>query len=1496
MRKLQRIILTIVGALLALSGLMIVVGGSPVARASGSVVAPCTDAGLTTALTGGGLVTFNCGGPATITMTAKTIANSTTIDGSNNGDPLTLTAASGVRILSINSGVTLTLNNLTIANLNYGSGYPIYNNNGALVISGVNFISNTYGVIQDTCTNPCNARLTITNSQFIGNVGGHIIDNGNNAGVMTLSNSSFISNSGEVIYSYAGWKVTIDGSHFISNAGGNVDVLYASNATLIVSNSEFRGNLGGTGSLSGSPIWIRSGGVLTLTSSSFVSNTTYEGSGLSNDTATIYVSNTTFNLNNSTGNSGAIYENYPVYAQILSSTFQSNAGGGININSGANPLIIGDSQFISNTAACTSGAINAGTITVTHSSFISNVSSGACNAHAGALDASNDAYITGSLFLNNQGTSTGGLYLTSGTSTYRNDTVANTVIKGNIGQGQWGGGLGSTENLTVTDSEISGNILQSSNSGGGLYYWSSAGQLTIARSLIANNMVTGTSGTGGGLYVRSANAALVNSTIYSNSAIYGGGVYDYSGPLALTNDTILSNTSTAPGYGRNLHNANVTYRVALRNTAIGGSTINCAGPITSLGHNLSSDATCALTGTLDLTNTNPLLDSFADNGGPTYSFMPLPASPTVNAGDNVNCPVDDQRGVGRPIGPACDIGSIESPYLTPQTITFNALPDRLVTDPAFAITATASSNLGVAFDASGVCAVNGITVTLSGIAGSCTITATQGGDSNFAPATPVARGFNVNLLTQTITFNALQNKVVGDAPFTITATASSNLSVTFASQTNGVCDATGAQVTLLNGGLCIIRASQPGNATYAPAPDVDRSFTVLLTQTITFAALPTHVLGDAAFTISPTASSGLNVTVTSQTLSVCSINSNTVTLLSGGLCTLRASQSGDATYAPAPNVDRSFTVLLTQTITFAALPDRLVTDPAFAITATASSNLGVAFDASGVCAVNGITVTLSGIAGSCTITATQGGDANFAPAAPVARSFNVNLLTQTITFDPLPNKIIGDAAFPISATASSGLSVTFASQTNSTCSISGNLVTLLNGGTCTIRAAQSGNATYAPAPDVDRSFTVLLTQTITFAALPTHVLGDAPFSINASASSGLNVTFASQTLSVCSINSNTVTLLSGGLCTLRASQSGDATYAPALDVDRSFTILFTQTITFAALPDRLITAPPFAITATASSNLPVAFNASGVCAVNGITVTLSGVIGTCTITATQTGNPTYAPASPVVRSFTVAPQLSQTITFDALPDRLITAPPFAITATASSNLPVAFNANGVCAVNGITVTLSGVIGTCTITATQTGNPTYAPASPVARTFSVAPQLSQTIAFGALSDKIVGDAPFTISATATSGLSVTFASQTVSVCAVSGNTVTLISGGLCTLRASQSGNATYAPAPKVDQSFTVFFTQTITFAAIADHRITDAAFAVAPTASSGLRVTVMSLTPSVCTINNNLVSLVTAGLCTLRASQSGNATYAIAPNVERSFNIKLVTLYLPLVLR
>jgi len=239
-----------------------------------------------------------------------------------------------------------------------------------------------------------------------------------------------------------------------------------------------------------------------------------------------------------------------------------------------------------------------------------------------------------------------------------------------------------------------------------------------------------------------------------------------------------------------------------------------------------------------------------------------------------------------------------------------------------------------------------------------------------------------------------------------------------------------------------------------------------------------------------------------------------------------------------------------------------------------------------------------------------------------------------------------------------------------------------------------------------------------------------------------------------------------------------------------------QTVSFAPLADKAFGTADFTVDANASSGLPVAFAADGDCTVAGSTVHLTGA-GTCMITASQAGNGNYAAAKDVAHTFGIS-KAAQTISFAPLPDEPFGSDDFTLDATASSGLPVAFAADGDCAIAGATVHLTGA-GSCTITASQPGNDNYQAAPSVDRTFAIG-KATQTIAFAPLADKPLGTADFTVGATASSGLSVTFAAA--GSCTASGTAIHLTGAGNCTITASQAGNDNYQAAPSVSRTFAI----------------------------------------------------------------------------------------------
>lgn len=164
-------------------------------------------------------------------------------------------------------------------------------------------------------------------------------------------------------------------------------------------------------------------------------------------------------------------------------------------------------------------------------------------------------------------------------------------------------------------------------------------------------------------------------------------------------------------------------------------------------------------------------------------------------------------------------------------------------------------------------------------------------------------------------------------------------------------------------------------------------------------------------------------------------------------------------------------------------------------------------------------------------------------------------LSQTITFESLSNQAFGATPPPLRAAASSGLPVTFTSDTPAVCSVSGANIALVSTGTCSITASQPGNSTYLAASPVVQSFTVTQgSQTISFSALPNLGFGSAPSSLTATATSGLPVAFASTTPAVCNVSGVTAMIVAAGTCSIMASQAGNSNYAAAAPVVQSFPV------------------------------------------------------------------------------------------------------------------------------------------------------------------------------------------------------------------------------------------------------------------------------------------------------------------------------------------------------
>ncbi len=171
----------------------------------------------------------------------------------------------------------------------------------------------------------------------------------------------------------------------------------------------------------------------------------------------------------------------------------------------------------------------------------------------------------------------------------------------------------------------------------------------------------------------------------------------------------------------------------------------------------------------------------------------------------------------------------------------------------------------------------------------------------------------LDALAQTIAFVNPGAQALGTAP-TLTATASSGLTPTFTSSTTGVCTITsGGALTFVTAGSCTINADQAGNASFNAAPQVVQSVTVnQASQTISFGAAPTVIVGGTGAVSTTGGASGLARSYTSTTPAACTVDSSTgvVTGVASGTnnCTIAANQAGNTNYSAAVQASQTFSI------------------------------------------------------------------------------------------------------------------------------------------------------------------------------------------------------------------------------------------------------------------------------------------------------------------------------------------------------------------------------------------------------------------------------------------------------------------------------------------------------------------------------------------------------------------------------------------------------------
>jgi uncharacterized repeat protein (TIGR02543 family) len=749
----------------------------------------------------------------------------------------------------------------------------------------------------------------------------------------------------------------------------------------------------------------------------------------------------------------------------------------------------------------------------------------------------------------------GGVFNAGGaTATLTDDTLSNDTT--GLGVNDGGGGVYNFGTITVTGSTFSG---------GSAYV--GAGMWNDGTATLSGNTFSGGFAAAGGGFSNRGTLTSTGNTFTGDTVLYGGGGIHNSGTATSTNDTLVGEKSTDPSStGAGIYNAAGSTLTVVNDTLsgdtadqVGGAGVynegtatmsnsildgtSCVGFLDG-GHNVQSGNFCGW-GPTDVSNSSTidLAESLAANGSSGPETLAIGSdSSAYGEVPAASCTVaTDERGAPRPdaADSDCDAGAYEAQI---STVSFDAnggsgtmtaqaeqFPTNLTSNTLtyvghhFAGWNTAADGSGTAYtDGASYAFGSDVTLyaqwTLDTYTVSYSDNGSTGGSAPTDPASPHGYGTTVTVLGNTgnlaktgFTFAGWNTAADG------TGTAYAG-AATFPQPASNV--TLFAQWTVNS-----YTVSYSGNGSSGGSPPTDSGSPHVFGTTVT-------VLGNTG-----------NLAKTGYTFAGWNTAAN-------GAGTSYA--AGGTFPQPAANVTLyAVWAINNHVVTFMA-------NGGSGSMAAETHNLPAALT------TNGFTRTGYRFAGWNTLA--NGTGIAYANGAVYPFTASVTLYAhwlhqQTITFAALANKTLAQSPLTVSATATSGLAITFTSTTLAVCTASGThgaTIALLKSGTCTIRAAQAGNAGYDPAPSVDRSFTVSkAAQTITFAPLANKTLAQSPLTLSATATSGLAVIFTSTTPAVCTASGThgaTITLHKKGTCTIQAAQAGNTIYNAATAVTRSFTV------------------------------------------------------------------------------------------------------------------------------------------------------------------------------------------------------------------------------------------------------------------------------------------------------------------------------------------------------
>jgi len=463
---------------------------------------------------------------------------------------------------------------------------------------------------------------------------------------------------------------------------------------------------------------------------------------------------------------------------------------------------------------------------------------------------------------------------------------------------------------------------------------------------------------------------------------------------------------------------------------------------------------------------------------------------------------------------------------------------------------------------------------------------------------------------------------------------------------------------------------------------------------------------------------------------------------------------------------------------------------------------------------------------------------------------------------------------------SSGI-FSYASGNTGIATISGNTVTIVGAGTAVITATQAAAGNYTASFPVTADFVVnRIAPTLTNFAIAAKYFGSEAFTLTPPTSNSSGAfSYTSGNTGIATISGNTVTIVGAGTAVITATQAATTNYIESTPIYANFVVNpIAPTLTNFTILAKDFGTVPFTLTPP-TSNSSGAFSYTSdntaVATVVGDVVTIVGA-GTAVITATQSAAGNYTlgstPATFIVN------QIAPTLGSFSIPTKDFGTAPFTLTPPTSNSSGIFSYTSGnmdIATVDSTTgvVTIVGA-GTAVITATQAAAGNYTASFPVTADFVVNP-IAPTLTNFSIPAKDFGTVPFTLTPpTSNSSGAFSYTSDNTAVATVVGDVVTIVGAGTAVITATQAATTNYIESTPIYANFVVNpIAPTLTNFAIQAKDFGTAPFTLTPPTSNSLGTfSYTSGNTGIATVVGDVVTIVGAGYSKINVTQTASGNY------------------------